>query len=171
MGSPDGGSSLVQVAPMPRQRISAAGPGRFSARLRMRMPCKGAWGRVMASRLAEPGRGVLGYLPMLHAARLATLPPMPQSGIPHPGDTRMKFKRTLAALLALGAAAMAQAQGNWPTKPIPLVVPFAAGGPTDVVARTLGAAMTRSLGQTVVVENKLGAGGTVAAAYVAKAAP
>ena len=83
----------------------------------------------------------------------------------------MKFKRTLAALLALGAAAVAQAQGNWPTKPITLVVPFAAGGPTDVVARTLGAAMTKSLGQTVVVENKLGAGGTVAAAYVAKAQP
>ena len=83
----------------------------------------------------------------------------------------MKFKRTLAALLALGAAAVAQAQGNWPTKPITLVVPFAAGGPTDVVARTLAASMTKNLGQTVVVENKLGAGGTVAANYVAKAAP
>jgi tripartite-type tricarboxylate transporter receptor subunit TctC len=65
----------------------------------------------------------------------------------------------------------AQAQGSWPTKPITLVVPFAAGGPTDVVARTLGASMSKSLGQTVVIENKLGAGGTVAANYVAKAAP
>ncbi|MBC5783563.1 tripartite tricarboxylate transporter substrate binding protein BugD [Ramlibacter sp. USB13] len=83
----------------------------------------------------------------------------------------MQFKRTLFTLLALGTAAFAHAQGNWPTKPITLVVPFAAGGPTDVVARTLGAAMTKSLGQTVVVENKLGAGGTVAAAYVAKAQP
>ena len=83
----------------------------------------------------------------------------------------MQFKRTLVTLLGLSTAVLAQAQGTWPTKPITLVVPFAAGGPTDVVARTLGAAMTRTLGQTVVVENKLGAGGTVAASYVAKAAP
>ena len=83
----------------------------------------------------------------------------------------MKSKHTLIALLALGATALAHAQANWPTKPVTLVVPFAAGGPTDVVARTLGASMSKSLGQTVVVENKLGAGGTVAANYVAKAAP
>ena len=83
----------------------------------------------------------------------------------------MQFKRTLITLLGVATATLAQAQGAWPTKPITLVVPFAAGGPTDVVARTLGAAMTKSLGQTIVVENKLGAGGTVAANYVAKAAP
>jgi len=83
----------------------------------------------------------------------------------------MQFRRPLVALLALAAASLAHAQANWPTRPITLVVPFAAGGPTDVVARTLGAAMTRSLGQSVVVENKLGAGGTIAAAYAAKAAP
>ena len=83
----------------------------------------------------------------------------------------MQFKRTLVTLVALSAAAFAHAQANWPTRPITLVVPFAAGGPTDVVARTLGASMSKTLGQTVVVENKLGAGGTVAAAYAAKAAP
>ncbi|MBE7368339.1 tripartite tricarboxylate transporter substrate binding protein BugD [Ramlibacter sp. HM2] len=81
----------------------------------------------------------------------------------------MQFKRTTIALLALATAAFAQAQGAWPAKPVTLVVPFAAGGPTDVVARTLAASMTKSLNQTVVVENKLGAGGNVAAAYVAKA--
>lgn len=81
----------------------------------------------------------------------------------------MQFKRTLAALMGLATIAFAHAQGTWPAKPITLVVPFAAGGPTDVVARTLAASMTKSLGQTVVVENKLGAGGNVAAAYVAKA--
>ena len=54
---------------------------------------------------------------------------------------------------------------------VTLIVPFAAGGPTDVVARTLGAAMSKTLGQTVVIENKLGAGGTIAANYVAKANP
>jgi len=83
----------------------------------------------------------------------------------------MQLKRTLITVLGLATAAMGHAQGAWPTKPITLVVPFAAGGPTDVVARTLGAAMGKTLGQSVVVENKLGAGGTVAAGYVAKAAP
>jgi len=79
------------------------------------------------------------------------------------------FSLAAAVLLGLGSAA-SQAQG-YPNKSITLVVPFAAGGPTDVVARMLGAAMTKSLGQTVVVENKTGAGGTIAAAAVARAAP
>src|SRR5260221_2225429 len=60
---------------------------------------------------------------------------------------------------------------TYPSRPITMIVPFAAGGPTDVVARTLGASMSRNLGQTVVIENKLGAGGTIAANYVAKATP
>ena len=76
----------------------------------------------------------------------------------------------LATVAALLAPAVATAQG-YPAKPITLVVPFAAGGPTDVVARMLGAAMTKTLGQTVVIENKTGAGGTIAAAAVARAAP
>ena len=69
---------------------------------------------------------------------------------------------------ALPGVAGAQA---YPSKSITLVVPFAAGGPTDVVARTLGAAMGKTLGQSVVIENKLGAGGTLASGHVAKAAP
>jgi len=86
------------------------------------------------------------------------------------------IKRLLeASLVALTASAglmmgSASAQ-TYPTKPITLVVPFVAGGPTDVVARTLAASMTKVLGQSVVVENKLGAGGTIASAYVAKAQP
>jgi tripartite-type tricarboxylate transporter receptor subunit TctC len=75
-----------------------------------------------------------------------------------------------ATLAALAITGPAFAQG-YPTKPITLVVPFSAGGPTDVVARLLGAAMTKSLGQTVLVENKTGAGGTLAAAYTARAMP
>ena len=73
-----------------------------------------------------------------------------------------------AATLAVAPAAFAQ---GYPTRNITLIVPFAAGGPTDVVARALGATMSKSLGQSVVIENKLGAGGTLAAGYVAKAAP
>ncbi|WP_459575715.1 tripartite tricarboxylate transporter substrate binding protein BugD [Cupriavidus sp. 8B] len=77
----------------------------------------------------------------------------------------------LGVAAALTLAAPARAADAYPSKPITMVVPFAAGGPTDVVARTMAAAMSRTLGQSVVVENRLGAGGTVSAAYVAKAAP
>src|SRR5262245_10496396 len=84
------------------------------------------------------------------------------------------FRRNLLLSLLACAGAMlgsiASSQG-YPTKPITLIVPFAAGGPTDIVARTLGVAMSKSLGQTIVVENKLGAGGTIAANFVAKAPP
>lgn len=80
------------------------------------------------------------------------------------------FKRLAATACAALAPLAAQAQA-WPTKPVTLVVPFAAGGPTDVVARVLGAQMSKTLGQSVVIENKVGAGGTIAAAAVARAAP
>lgn len=85
----------------------------------------------------------------------------------------MVSRRTLlAATLGIACTATAWGQAaSWPTRPITLVVPFAAGGPTDVVARTLGASMTKALGQTVVIENRLGAGGTIASAAVARANP
>ena len=73
---------------------------------------------------------------------------------------------TVLALTATGAAAQ-----SYPTKPVTIIVPFAAGGPTDIVARQLGQAMTKPMGGTVIVENKPGAGGTLAAEYVAKASP
>ncbi len=79
-------------------------------------------------------------------------------------------RKTFAGVVLTALTASASSQA-WPSKPITLIVPFAAGGPTDVVARTLAATMAKSLGQTVVVENKLGAGGTLAAGYVMKAAP
>ncbi len=67
------------------------------------------------------------------------------------------------ALLAAGA----QAQG-FPSKPVKLIVPFSAGSGTDIAARAVGEAMAKGLGQPVVVENRPGAGGTIAAAQVAK---
>ncbi|NKE68040.1 tripartite tricarboxylate transporter substrate binding protein [Ramlibacter sp. RBP-2] len=77
---------------------------------------------------------------------------------------------TLACLAALGSAAFpVRAQGKWPSKPITYVVPFAAGGTTDVLARTFGQRLSVLLGQPVVVDNKPGAGGNVGSAFVAKA--
>jgi tripartite-type tricarboxylate transporter receptor subunit TctC len=77
----------------------------------------------------------------------------------------------LALGLALACAGVAGAQESYPSKPIRLVVSFAAGGPTDTVARIMGAKMTELLGQTIVVENRTGAGGNIGADMVAKAAP
>lgn len=74
----------------------------------------------------------------------------------------------LVAAFALGSIAHAQ---NYPTKTVTIVVPFSAGGPTDTVARLLAQAMTKDLKQQVIVENVDGAGGTVGAGRVARAAP
>ncbi|MCX7230212.1 MAG: tripartite tricarboxylate transporter substrate binding protein BugD [Burkholderiales bacterium] len=70
--------------------------------------------------------------------------------------------------IALALAATA-AHAQYPTKPVTIVVPFAAGGPTDTVARSIGQAMEKSLGTNVIVENKPGAGGTIGVADVARA--
>ena len=77
------------------------------------------------------------------------------------------------AFACLGAAAVpvaAQAQ-TWPERPIRLLVPLAAGSTADIASRTVGAELATALGQSVVVENKPGAGGTIAMAEVARAAP
>jgi tripartite-type tricarboxylate transporter receptor subunit TctC len=76
-----------------------------------------------------------------------------------------------AACLALTACAASFAQDTWPTKPITMIVPFPPGGVADTVARPVSEAMSRALGQTVVVENRAGAGGGLGMAQVSKAAP
>ena len=87
---------------------------------------------------------------------------------------KLKLKIVLMASMAAvvaSLAAPASAQAPFPDRPITLVVPFAAGGPTDVVARMIALPMSKSLGQTVLVENTVGAGGTIGATKVARAAP
>jgi tripartite-type tricarboxylate transporter receptor subunit TctC len=76
-----------------------------------------------------------------------------------------------ASLAALTLPHIARAQGNFPDRPIRVVVPFPAGGTTDMLARLFAQRMTEGLGQAVVVENRGGAGGSVGADVVAKAAP
>ena len=77
--------------------------------------------------------------------------------------------RGLAALALVHGAAVAQAAG-YPAKPIVFIVPYTAGGTTDLVARTAGAKVAEKLGQPVIVENRPGAGGNIGMDAVAKAA-
>jgi tripartite-type tricarboxylate transporter receptor subunit TctC len=81
---------------------------------------------------------------------------------------RMVLRTVAAAPAAIAAPALAQA---WPTRPIRIIVSFPAGGTTDLLARLIAQGMTAGLGQSVVVENRGGAGGSIGADVVAKAAP
>ncbi len=79
--------------------------------------------------------------------------------------------RAVIGSLGIIAVSAAMAQSAYPNKPVRLIVPFAAGGTTDIVARVIGEPLGKVLGQAVVVENKAGGGGVVGANETAKAAP
>ncbi|WMD20569.1 tripartite tricarboxylate transporter substrate binding protein [Achromobacter seleniivolatilans] len=82
------------------------------------------------------------------------------------------FKRLLrACALGLAMTAPALSQAAWPEKPITLIVPWAAGGSTDILARVLSEGLTQSLGQPVIVENRSGASGNIGTTFVARAKP
>ncbi|CAN5923045.1 tripartite tricarboxylate transporter substrate-binding protein [soil metagenome] len=82
-------------------------------------------------------------------------------------------RRTITGLMlaAFGLFAASASAQTFPSKPITMVVPFTAGGPTDTLARILGERMSRTLGQTVIIENTTGAAGTLGVARVVRAAP
>jgi tripartite-type tricarboxylate transporter receptor subunit TctC len=82
------------------------------------------------------------------------------------------FRRSFVTILALAAVVPAAwAQDKWPSKPIKIVVPFPAGGTSDVLARLVGQKLSESLGQSVLVDNKPGSAGNLGADLVAKSAP
>ena len=83
---------------------------------------------------------------------------------------KKKLLHAAAALVTMTLALPALAQ-PFPQKPVTLVVPFAPGGNLDVVARTLAPALGQALGQTVIVDNRAGAGGAIGVSYVARAQP
>jgi len=89
--------------------------------------------------------------------------------------THRRIGQMLAVLCAgcmtIATQAGAQSADNWPTKPITYVVPFAAGGTTDLLGRLIGQRLSQTLGQSIVVENRAGAGGNIGSDYVSKAAP
>ena len=85
--------------------------------------------------------------------------------------TRRQFMAAGAATAAVASAGPGFANTAWPTKPIKMLVGFAAGGQTDLFARTYGDYISRQVGQTVVVENKAGGGGAVSAVELKRSAP
>jgi tripartite-type tricarboxylate transporter receptor subunit TctC len=81
-----------------------------------------------------------------------------------------RFFRSFLALLAVAAGVAAHAQ-TWPTKPVKIIVPFAAGGPADIYARVIAQKLGESMGQAFIVEDKPGAGSLIGTEAVAKSAP
>lgn len=84
---------------------------------------------------------------------------------------RALLSATAYAVLALAVGPVAAQDAAYPAKPIRFIVPYAPGGTTDLVARTVGAHMAQSLGQPVIIDNRAGAGGNIGMDAVAKAAP
>jgi len=84
---------------------------------------------------------------------------------------RRMLLQAVAVLAAALAAPWAGAQDKWPSRPVTFIVPFSAGGTTDIVARLVGAKLQQMWGQPVVIEDRPGAGGNIGAGVVAKAQP
>src|SRR4051812_29680415 len=84
---------------------------------------------------------------------------------------RREVLGAIALSIIAVAALPAAAQGTWPTKPVRILVPFAPGGTTDILARALAPELSKAFGQSFIVENRAGAGGNIGADLVAHSAP
>ena len=78
---------------------------------------------------------------------------------------------TLLAVAGLGLATIEAGADQWPTKPLRAIVPVAAGSTTDIIPRIVFEQLSQQLGQNIIVENRVGAGGTIGSAFVANAEP
>ncbi|HEY4820273.1 MAG TPA: tripartite tricarboxylate transporter substrate-binding protein, partial [Xanthobacteraceae bacterium] len=114
---------------------------------------------IAAGKSTPPARGWLGAMSFAQLSSLRE----------READMRKLFPAIIGLVTALGIAS-AGAQ-SYPSRPITLIVPFAAGGPADALARALGERMRASLGQTVIIENATGASGTIGVGRVVRAAP
>ncbi len=85
--------------------------------------------------------------------------------------SRRAYLCTAIFMMLSASLCIVQAQNAWPNRTVKIIVPFAPGGTTDILARVMGVELTKSLGQTVIVENKAGAGGNVGTDAVAKSVP
>jgi tripartite-type tricarboxylate transporter receptor subunit TctC len=113
-----------------------------------------------------------GALPCRLVQDIQETAPMTSADRQTPRPSRRRVLAAAGGLALVGMAPRpAAAQSEWPSRPVRIVVPFAAGGTTDLVARAIAEQLTPVLKQTVVIENKAGAGGNVGANEVAKAAP
>lgn len=83
----------------------------------------------------------------------------------------MNVTRRLAVALAAVLSCSAFAQGDWPSKPLKIIVPYPPGGSSDIIARSISQPLSEALKQPVIVENKPGANGNLGADFVAKSAP
>ena len=83
----------------------------------------------------------------------------------------MNLRRRLLGLVCMALLAPAAYAETWPTRPVTMIVPASAGGPTDAIARVLSEPMSAKLGQTVLVDNVAGAGGTIGTGKVVRATP
>ncbi|HZN23233.1 MAG TPA: tripartite tricarboxylate transporter substrate-binding protein, partial [Burkholderiales bacterium] len=84
---------------------------------------------------------------------------------------KSSWVRCALSACLIAAPVGAQAQQNYPTKPIRLIVPLAPGGPSDILARSMAQVISPSLGQSVVVDNRTGAGGTIGIDIASKSPP
>ncbi len=83
-------------------------------------------------------------------------------------DTKRQLLKTTAIIVALAATGSTFGQAAWPNKPVRIVVPFAAGGTTDILARAIAPELSKAFGQSFIVDNRAGAGGNLGADIVAK---
>lgn len=128
---------------------------------------QGEAARIQRAALVRTARKILQG--DLHVpAYVFSKPPIPQNG-----DKQVKqlIAPILAAGLAMAAPAHAQAPATYPTKTITIVVPTAAGGANDAMARTLAQKLGPMLGQTIIIDNRAGANGSIASEFVARATP